>query len=172
VQKSLVQNPHMQKMSRMQTIYFLQISYQLVKNFQLFQMQKQIVIYAKLQKLNSAYYLSDLVSFYLLNDQIGISIHMKYCSNSSTFNLLIQGTRIIEETNTKDRLIGIVIKNQSETCILGRNGTFFKGKTVSWYDNGLHASHQPNIDRIERYHSFIVLYINNMYPSGMFEIAM
>jgi uncharacterized protein YjaZ len=63
VQKSLVQNPHMQKMSRMQTTLFLQISYQLVKNVQLYQMQKQIVIYAKLQKLNSAYCLPVLVSF-------------------------------------------------------------------------------------------------------------
>jgi hypothetical protein len=75
VQKSLVQNPHMQKMSRMQTTLFLQISYQLVKNVQLFQMQKQNVIYAKLRKLNSAYFLSDLVSFYPLNDQNGININ-------------------------------------------------------------------------------------------------
>jgi hypothetical protein len=57
VQKSLVQNPHMQIMSRMQTTLFLQISYQLAKNVHLFQLQKQIVIYAKLQKLNSAYFL-------------------------------------------------------------------------------------------------------------------
>jgi hypothetical protein len=125
VQKSLVQNPHMQKMSRMQTTLFSQISYQLVKKVQLFQMQKQIVIYANFQKLNSADYLSHLVSFYLLNDQIGINIHMKYCNNSSTFNLLMQGTRIIEEINTKYQLIGIVINNQSENMHLGKRWNVF-----------------------------------------------
>jgi hypothetical protein len=77
VQKSLVQNPHMQKMSRMQTTLFLQNSYQLVKNVQLFQNAKTNWHLCKTSKLNSAYYLSDLVSFYLLNDQIGINIHMK-----------------------------------------------------------------------------------------------
>jgi hypothetical protein len=65
------------------------------------------------------------------------------------FNFLIQDTHIIEETNTEDRRIGIVIKKiKVKTYILERDGTFFKGKTVSWYDNGLHAAHQPNIDRL------------------------
>jgi hypothetical protein len=78
------------------------------------------------------------------------STYMKYCSYSLTFNFLIQGARLIDENNTKDRRIGIVIKNQSENMYLGKKWNVFKGKTVFWYDNVLHASHQPNIDRLER----------------------
>jgi hypothetical protein len=59
------------------------------------------------------------------------STYIKYCSYSLTFNFLIQGARLIDENNTKDRRIGIVIKNQSENMYLGRNGTFLRERRSS-----------------------------------------
>jgi hypothetical protein len=41
------------------------------------------------------------------------------------FNFLIQGTRVIEETNPDNLLIGIVIKNQSENMYHGKRWNVF-----------------------------------------------
>jgi hypothetical protein len=84
------------------------------------------------------------------------STYTKYRSGSSTFKLANLGYTYNRRHQSKGSTYWYCDqKSKCNASIVERDGKFSKGRKVAWDENGLHASHQPNIDRFEILNSFV-----------------